>query len=370
MSGSDFQFSELDTPALLIEKQVLELNLTQMQDLADRSGVKLRPHIKTHKSTRLAQKQIGLGACGIAVAKLSEAEVMMGGGITDIQVANQVVGERKIRHLRQLNDAANVSCAIDSFDNARDLSRALESTGRRLSVLVEIDSGLHRCGLSDRRRIQELYHRAGELPGLRLIGIMTHAGHAYGAAGQDMVRTIGEQEAAEMVQIAEMLRSSGEKVDVVSVGSTPTAQHAVRIPGVTELRVGNYIFNDLNQVALGTVPRLRCALSVLATVISVGEDGRLVIDAGSKALTTETGAHGNALVTGFGRLLDGSGTVIRLSEEHGVVDLPGRSVAVGGRVRIVPNHACAVVNLFNAAYVVDGGTVVETLDISARGCSQ
>ncbi len=364
------QFSELDTPALLIERQVLELNLSQMQDLADQFGVKLRPHIKTHKSTRLAQKQVRFGACGVAVAKLSEAEVMIGGGITDIQVANQVVGEKKIRHLRRLSESATLSCAIDNLENARELSQAFEATGRQLSVLVEIDSGLHRCGLSDRRRIQELFHRVGEIPGLRLIGIMTHAGHAYGAAGQDMVRTIGEQEAAEMVQIAEMLRSSGEKVDVVSVGSTPTAPHAVRIPGVTELRVGNYIFNDLIQVALGTVPRQRCALSVLATVISVGEDGRLVIDAGSKALTTETGAHGNTLVTGFGRLSNGSGTVIRLSEEHGVVDLPGRSVAVGSRIRIVPNHACAVVNLFNTAYVVDGDTVVETLDISARGCSQ
>ncbi len=324
------RWADLDTPSLVIDREILDRNLREMQQLADRAGINLRPHIKTHKCSSLARKQVALGACGIAVAKLSEASVMIEAGLGDIQIANQIVGGHKISKLVELSERASLACAIDSLENAVELSEAFVQAGRKLSVLVEIDTGLHRCGLADQDEIGKLYAQASTLPGLSVRGIMTHAGHSYAAKNSEEVGAIGQAEGEAMVLIAENLRGAGLVVEVVSVGSTPTARHSAMVKGVTELRVGNYIFNDLIQVALGTVPIERCALTVLTTVISVGSDGRSVIDAGTKALTNETGAHGNALVKGFGRTLqDPEVQVARLSEEHGILAAGSREFRMG-----------------------------------------
>lgn len=371
MAESPGYLEDLDTPALVIDREILEQNLGDMQRLAEVAGVQLRPHIKTHKSSFLARKQAALGACGVAVAKLSEAAVMLDAGITDIQISNEVVGAKKIGRLVELSQKATVSCAIDSLENAAELSNAFEQAGRKLAVLIEVDTGLHRCGLEGTDEIGRLYAQASAMSGLNVKGIMTHAGHAYAAKSEAEVREIGLAEGERMVELAEHLRSSGMRVEFVSVGSTPTARFSAGIKGVTELRVGNYIFNDMIQVALGTVPVERCALTVLATVISVHSNGRVVIDAGSKALTTETGAHGNTLVRGFGCILtEPQAVVTRLSEEHGILENSGRLFKIGEKIRIVPNHACAVVNLFDSAALVDPHGLEEILVLDARGCSQ
>ncbi len=365
------RWADLDTPSLVIDREILDRNLREMQQLADRAGINLRPHIKTHKCSSLARKQVALGACGIAVAKLSEASVMIEAGLGDIQIANQIVGGHKISKLVELSERASLACAIDSLENAVELSEAFVQAGRKLSVLVEIDTGLHRCGLADQDEIGRLYAQASTLPGLSVRGIMTHAGHSYAAKNSEEVGATGRAEGEAMVLIAENLRGAGLVVEVVSVGSTPTARHSALVKGVTELRVGNYVFNDLIQVALGTVPIERCALTVLTTVISVGSDGRSVIDAGTKALTNETGAHGNALVKGFGRTLqDPEVQVARLSEEHGILAPGYREFRIGEQLQIIPNHACAVVNLFDQAALVDRSGAVEFLELDARGCSQ
>ena len=171
-----------------------------------------------------------------------------------------------------------------------------------------------------------------------------------------------------MVMLADTLRQGGLRIGQVSVGSTPTAPHAVAVSGVTELRVGNYAFHDMIQVTLGVAREKQCALSVLATVISTRGNSRAVLDAGSKALTTEQGAHGNQRLHGFGKIQGMSVTLDRLSEEHGVIENPDRQLPIGSRVRIIPNHACATVNLYNYAYIVDGDRMLQQIPIDARGC--
>ena len=234
---------------------------------------------------------------------------------------------------------------------------------------MEVDTGLNRCGVKSQTELEVLYREALLLPGIEVTGIMTHAGHAYAAQSREEVRLIGEFEGRTMGEMAARLRILGFSVEVVSVGSTPTARFAVAQNGVTEIRVGNYLFNDRIQVVLGTVEEDRCALSVLGTIISRNGE-QAVCDVGSKALTTESGAHGSNLVRGFGVINGTPLTVSRLSEEHGVIPDPDQRLSIGQRVRIVPNHACPVVNLFDRAYLVNGESILEEIIIDARGCSQ
>ncbi|MDX9856488.1 MAG: alanine racemase [candidate division Zixibacteria bacterium] len=358
---------DLDTPCLLIDQQRLAVNIARMQALADRHGVKLRPHIKTHKMPVLALTQIEAGAIGVAVATLGEAETMAAAGITNIQIASQVVGAAKYHRLAHLRRQITLSCAVDSIDHVRELSAFFATQGLTLELLIEVDTGLHRCGVADVDAALALAREIERLPALRFRGVMTHAGHAYAAVGPDDVARIGREEGERMVALAEQLRASGLTVDTVSVGSTPTARHAAAVAGVTELRVGNYIFNDMMQVSLGSASLDQCAMSVLSTVISTPTADRAVIDAGAKALALDRGAHGNSTLHGYGLVREKDCTISRLSEEHGIIDECGGCFVRGEKVSIIPNHACAVVNLFDYAYLVDGGTVVDTLPVTARG---
>lgn len=358
---------QIDTPALLIEKIILEYNIKRIQEFANKHHLNLRPHIKTHKSSYLAKMQLDAGAIGIAVAKLAEAEVMAAKGIKDIQIANQVVGDTKLARLLELSSKAHLSVAVDSLENAMGLNSLFATQSSSLDVLIEVDSGLHRCGLQSIAEVRELCRQLLPLKGLNLRGIMTHAGHAYAAADSDAVAMIGQAEGQFMVEIADTMRSEGVPLDVVSVGSTPTAIHCGAVKGVTELRVGNYIFNDMMQVVLGTVDMSACALTVLATVVSK-QNCRAVIDAGSKALSLDRGAHGNEVVDGYGWIRGDGRSLSRLSEEHGMID-NGLGFEVGEKMRLIPNHACPVMNLFDHAYLVDGQNVVDVIDIDARGKS-
>ena len=361
------RLSEIDTPALLIEWTTMRDNIARMQQLALENGVALRPHVKTHKMSRLARMQMDAGAAGIAVAKLGEAEVMAEAGITDIQIANQVVGELKLKRLLALSREARVSVAVDSLDNLRELSEFFAANKQTIDVLIEIDSGLHRSGLDEIGGVIRLARDIEGAPGVRFSGLLTHAGHAYAASDFEEVAEIGRREGEFMDEIATALREDGLTVEVVSVGSTPTAPYSSAVPGVTELRAGNYIFNDAMQVQLGSATYDDCALTVLTTVISVPAEFRAIIDAGSKALAAERGAHGNARLSGFGHIQEKNATLERLSEEHGVILFENERFKVGERLRIVPNHACPVVNLFDFAYLVDGDKVLDVLPVEARG---
>jgi D-serine deaminase-like pyridoxal phosphate-dependent protein len=359
--------TSIDTPAVLIERSILEENIQSMQELADRSNVNLRVHIKTHKIPELARLQIKAGAVGIAVAKLGEAEIMADAGIKDIQIANIIVGEEKIKRLLELRKQCKLSVAVDSIGNAKELSKAFSKNGRRINVLLKVNTGLNRCGLGSLDEIIRFLKRTTDLSGINLVGLMTHAGHAYAASTRGEIKAIGRSEGSTLVEYARRLRALGNDMRVLSVGSTPTAKYCAKVRGITELRVGNYIFNDMTQVALGTVPMSRCALSVLATVISTPSKDRAVVDAGSKAFGLDKGAHGRETLKGYGKIGGGGGVLMRLSEEHGIIENVSRRFKIGQKLRIIPNHACTVMNLFDFAYLVDAPKIIKRYDISARG---
>ena len=361
----------LDTPALLIDLDIVALNLERMQEKANSYGVALRPHIKTHKIPELAQQQMRLGARGITAAKVSEAEVMAAAGIKNILVANQIVTKEKLNRLAALSRDANISIGLDSVAAGRKLSDVFAASGLTIEYLIEINSGLDRCGVLPGKEAVELYQAVATLPSLRFKGIFTHAGQVYGAGSLSEVKEVSRHESTIMAETAQVFEEVGTSLDIVSVGSTPTMKVWQGHEAVSEIRPGNYIFHDAIQVSLGAATLQECALSIVATVISRPEKERAVVDGGSKAFGLDKGAHGKEMVTGFGMVLGKKAILARLSEEHGILTLdPTVDLDIGDRVRIIPNHACAVVNLFDRAYGMRNGKVVEEYKIAARGKSQ
>jgi len=360
-------WTTVDTPALLVDLDRLERNITEMADAARAAGVDLRPHFKTHKSVAIARRQMAAGAVGLTVAKLDEAAVLVEAGIADILVAYETVGEAKVARAIDLARRARLTFGIDSVAGAEALAHAADRAGLVVAVLIEIDSGLRRCGVLPADATGLARQIAG-LRGITLDGVFTHAGHAYGASDRAGVEAIAVAEAAAAREAADAIRAAGIPVRTVSVGSTPTATRAAREPGVTEIRPGTYAFYDSVQVALGTTTADHPALSVAATVISRPTPERVVIDAGSKTFGLDRGAQGVNVVTGFGRPVGFEGSLDRLSEEHGILTVPASSdLAVGDVVRLVPNHACVVANLAREYLGIRDGRIEEIIAIDAAG---
>ena len=355
---------ELPTPCVVVDMDVLERNVARMATLAREAGVRLRPHAKTHKCPQIASLQRAAGARGLSVAKVGEAEVFVAAGFDDLFVAYPVVGEDKGRRLLRLASHARLACGVDSVDGARTLASPFAAAGQRLDVVLKVDVGYGRVGVQPERAV-ETAQAVAALPGLRLRGVFTHAGQAYAAANRLEVEAVARDEGERLCAAASRLRLAGLPVEEVSVGSTPTAAVAMRVVGVTECRPGNYVFHDASQVDLGSCGVEDCALTVIATVVSVPTPQRAVVDAGSKTLSSDPlrprpGGHG--------RLLGRASRIDRLSEEHGVIAVAeGESFRVGERVRILPNHACVVANLHDRLVGVSGGRVEALLPVAARG---
>ncbi|MEW6242938.1 MAG: alanine racemase [Bacillota bacterium] len=355
---------DLDTPALVIDLDLLERNIREMARFAGEACVRLRPMIKTHKMPEVTRMQLEFGAAGILAAKIGEAEVMVDSGVDDVVLAYPVIGQEKVRRLLDLAGRSRVTVSVDSEEAVCQLAEVPEE----LDVLIIIDSGLRRLGVKP-EDAPGIARCVAKFPRLRLKGVATHAGHVYAAKHGEQRDEIARGEAAAVIRAKEYLQNAGFDCEVVAVGSTPTARVAGRVPGITEIRPGNYVFYDMIQVALGVVPEDRCALTVRATVISTPEPGRAVIDAGSKALALDTGAHGLDAVVGFGRVRNRPGVVIqRLSEELGVLCYPPEErVSTGQKLDIIPNHACTVVNLFDQAYACRKDRIEGVFRIEARG---
>jgi D-serine deaminase-like pyridoxal phosphate-dependent protein len=365
---TDLNAYDIDTPALLIDLDGVEKNLATMQKKADAAGAMLRPHIKTHKIPELAQAQIQMGAVGVTTAKVSEAKVMADAGIDDIFIANQIVTPAKLQRLRALSKRAKLSVGLDSPVGAKFLSDAFSAAGEKIDYVIEIDSGLNRCGVLPGRPAVELLKTIKDFPGIRFKGIFTHAGHAYGKQNIEQVKDVSRVESETMVETANRFKDLGVQPEVVSVGSTPTMRVWEGRGGVNEIRPGNYIFLDGMQIALGVADPQECALTVIATVISRPAPDRAVVDAGSKVFALDKGAHGQEMLKGFGMVLNKKAVLDRLSEEHGVMVLvPNEKLEIGERVRIIPNHACTVINLSDRAYGIRGGKVESELIIAGRG---
>lgn len=365
------RIDNLETPALLIERSILEDNIDRMQRLADMNNIKLRPHVKTHKSPYIAKKQIKRGAVGIACAKVGEAEVMASHGIDDIQIANIIVGESKIRRMKKLVETGvKISCCVDSLYAARSLSEVFGDDNSQIDVFILLDTGFHRCGLDKYNDILNLANEVRALRSLRLKGLLSHDGRVYSADTDKKMKGIINEETSRMHETADNLKKDGFAIDEISVGSTPGARYLTGAEGITEVRPGNYVYYDMIQAALGSAKLENCALNVLATVISVPPGDRAIIDAGSKALNLDKGAHGLSLINGYGHIINKKGIISRLSEEHGIITNRDGNFTVGEKIRIIPNHACVVSNLFDYAWMVDGEYVIEKIDIEARGRSQ
>lgn len=351
----------METPYVLIDMDKLQENINAMAAFVASNGVKLRPHVKAHKLPEIARMQIKAGARGITVAKLSEAEVMFAAGINDILVAYPLIGESKLERAAELMQrGCKLSLLVDSQAGAQGISDLAIPGGT--DVLVKVDSGLGRCGLAPGPDLEEFVPWLCRLPYINFRGLLTHAGHVYGCRSAAEVAQVGTQEGELMVAAAESLRRQGIQVPEVSIGATPTVAWGGRVPGVTEIRPGNYVFNDATQVALGVVGSERCSLRVMATVVSRPAENRAIIDAGAKILALDQGAHGSGTVTGYGLMENPCWRLARLSEEHGIIegtDLPG----IGETVWIIPNHACPVMNLAETVWTSNG----REWKVAARG---
>jgi D-serine deaminase-like pyridoxal phosphate-dependent protein len=370
--------SDLPTPQVLIDHTRAMNNVARVQALASASGARLRPHAKTHKSPIVARWQIDAGAVGIACAKVGEAEVFVDAGITDIRLPYPVNPANAPR-LIPLMDRASISIIVDHEAVVRGWSEAMTRAGRTLDVLVKVDVGFHRCGIDPAGDALGFLRTVSSLPGLKLRGLLSHAGHAYHAASEDELRAIARQEAETLADLRTRAAASGIALDEISVGATPTLRFSAGQAGVTELRPGNYVYFDRTQVALGAAALDDCALTVLATVVSK-HPGRIILDCGSKTLTNDQ-ARGIAPAAGYGAVLAGGSddldyarevddTLIieRLSEEHATVRVTGSTrLEPGDRVRVVPNHSCVVSNLVDVVRLVDGERVIDTLPVAARG---
>ncbi len=354
----------------MIERSKILENISKMQDLAKSLNLKLRPHIKTHKIPQLAKIQLEYGADGIATAKLSEAEVMSSAGIDDILIANIIIGDKKIERLRELNGkCSSLSLCVDSIEGVNQLRKA-GWNDKKLNVFIEIDVGFNRCGLSDYSAVVKLAKYIEQTPELNLVGLLSHSGQIYSAKTKQEAINISRAEICFLSDLSRKLSKDGVEISEISIGATPSVIYYNDLDTITELRVGNYIFYDMIQVALGSAGIENCALSVLSQVISIPAKNRAVIDAGSKALGTEKGVHSYQLTKGFGFIYYKKAEITRLSEEHGIIEFDDETFSIGEKVRIIPNHACYVMNLFDYCYLVDGNQVIERLEITARGKSQ
>ncbi|HKD16317.1 MAG TPA: alanine racemase [Thermoanaerobaculia bacterium] len=355
---------ELPTPSVLVDLDVLERNIARMQEKANRAGVKLRPHAKTHKSGDISRMQLAAGARGLTLAKTSEAEVFADLGIDDVFLAYPVVGADKARRLLALADRMRLTVGADSLAGAQSLGDAFRAAGRRLRVLLKIDSGFHRVGVAPEDAV-ETARRIADVPGIELAGVFTHGGHGYAGRTPADVARIGSEESRIVSETAEALRAAGLPAAEVSLGSTPTAASAMTGRGVTECRPGTYVFNDRSQLALGACNEADCAMTVLATVVSTPAPDRAVLDAGSKTLSSDPR---RPEPDGFGLVVGRRTRIARVSEEHGVLAVaPGETFRVGERVRVLPNHACAVTNLADQLTAVRAGRVEGRIPVHARG---
>lgn len=361
---------ELNTPVAIVDLDIMEKNINDMAKFAKDIGVQLRPHIKTHKVPEITTLQLEAGAVGITCAKLGEAEVMLDTiAVDDIFIANQLVGKSKIQRLFKLLGnilVSRLTIAVDSLEVAQPISDMAVQKRTKVPVLIEIDVGLKRTGVPYGEPAVKLAQELSKMSGLELVGIYTHEGHVYGAKNSEQLKEISLESGRMMVETADMLWKSGFDIQVVSVGSTPSAKITCTVPGITEIRPGTYVFNDYYQIRLGVAEEEDCAFTILATVISTPEKGRAIIDAGTKSFTSEKcsefGVYGLIKNMPYVKL-------VRAYEEHGVleIDTSKGNLKIGDKLEIIPNHVCPVVNLFDELIGIRNDIVETTWKVSARG---
>jgi D-serine deaminase-like pyridoxal phosphate-dependent protein len=355
---------DLETPSVLIDLDRLERNISRMSARVREAGVSLRPHAKTHKSPDIGWMQVRAGAVGLSLAKTSEAEVFARHGFPDLFIAYPVVSPTKADRLVSLSRRTKLTVGMDSVEGAEMLGAAAARAGETLRVSLKVDCGYHRVGVAPEVAV-EVGTRIAGIKGLALVGVFTHAGQAYGRTEAPQIEADSAQESATVAAAAEGLRKASVAIETISVGSTPTSRFGFNQGGITEARPGNYVYLDRTQVALGTCSMDDCAMSVLATVVSIPAKDRVVLDSGSKTLASD---QRRPTPDGFGLILGTNTRLVSLSEEHGVGEIaPGDSFKIGQRVRVLPNHACVVSNLHDRVLGIRGERVETEFEVAARG---
>ena len=356
---------DLETPAALVDLDRLAFNLDRMSAYCVLHGLALRPHVKTHKSPRIAAEQLRLGAAGLTCATPRELEVMSD-TCSDLLLMHPPVGAAKVRRILNIDRDVRLTVALDSLEAVGPLAEAADAAERGVDVYVEVDAGMHRVGVATPDEAIAIAKRVRSLPPLSYRGIAFYPGHVrQHLTRQDEV--LGKLR-EDLAQWLSALGDAGVSPDVVSGGSTPAAWRMHEVAGVTEVRPGTYVYNDRATVEIGACAWEDCALTVLATVVSTAVPGQAVVDAGSKALGREPLPAGDE--AGYGCLLDHHEVrVVRMSEEHGILDLRQTDwkPRVGDVVRIIPNHVCIVVHLNDIIHGVRGHLVEATWPVSARG---
>lgn len=357
--------TQVSTPAVVVDLDAVERNLDRMAAYCAAHGLGLRPHTKTHKMLEMARMQLERGARGLTVAKVGEAEVMAETGTTQILVAHPIIGEEKIRRLASVATGVDVLVALDSLDAAKGLADVAQRAGCALGVLVEFDSGSHRCGVAAGDACAELGKAISALKGVQVRGLMTYFGSVWGDEQQrskeiarlsaDVERTIGE------------FRRSGLPLEIVSAGSTPAAEMSHLIPGISEIRPGTYAFNDLNTFYQGLCTLNDCAVRVMTTVVSTCVPGQVIVDAGSKVFSSDLLSAGPK--RGYGKIMEIEGASLsKLNEEHGFVEADDYDAfSVGQVLSVIPNHVCTCINMHDQVYVSQRGEIIGTWKVAARG---
>lgn len=347
--------TELTTPALVLDLPAAKANIDRMVELMRPMPAGLRPHYKTHKSPDLALLQARAGVIGMSAATVWEAAVLAEAGLDDLFVVNQVVGPAKIGALAGLARNRRISVAIDDLRNARELSRATVTADATLGVLIEIDTGMRRCGLSELSQVIQLAEQAAELPGLEFRGVTGYEGHCSLEDDVDRRRVLQQAAMAMLLRCADALAAAGFPCQIVSAGGTRTWWLTASTPGVTEIQAGSYVLMD--RFHSGVDGDFRNALHVASTVISVQPD-RFVIDAGSKTI----GDADSSVIAGM------NAANLGFDEEHGrFAAETGNSVGVGDVVDVIPGYSPATVNLFDAYHVAEDGIVVDIWPVVPRG---
>jgi len=364
----------LATPCLLLDRERMQANIDRMSARADELGVRLRPHVKTCKSTAIARLMTGAEPSAITVSTLREAEYFAAAGFDDILYAVSIAPQGLERVLALNARGANVQVLLDAPETAREVAARAAAAGRSIGAWIEVDVDGHRAGLApDDPVLIDVARVLHEAPGVLLAGVLTHAGGAYDCRSATELERHAEQERRRCVRAARNLAAAGIPCPEVSVGSTPTALSARSLDGVTELRAGVYVFFDLVQAGLGVCGIEDIALSALTTVISHNRaQRRLVIDAGALALSKDRGTAEQALDCGYGLVLRPGGgppipglRVDAVNQEHGIIDFPAglefADFPIGSRLRVLPNHACMTAAAYDRYHVVDAqGRPLET----------
>lgn len=354
MNGSGYDVGAtadtLDTPALLVDLDVMEANLGRIVATCKAGGVAWRPHCKTHKSPDIAKIQIAAGAIGITCAKLSEAEAMAAAGIEDILVANQIAGPIKITRLMALRCRADVIVAVDDASNVAALAEAARMAGLRLRVVIEVDTGTRRAGVLPGEPVLALARIIAVHDALHFCGVMTWEGHTTRIVDPDEKRRAIEEAVGNLVRSAELCRAAGIPVFIVSCGGTGTFEISAMIPGVTEIQAGGGIFGDVRYRTIYHVP-LNYGLCVLSTVTSRPTDRRVICDAGKKAMSTDAGTPIPIDLPPVER--------VGFSAEHGKIELvaPSATPRIGDHIRFVVGYADTTVHLHDEIYALRKGRI-------------